>query len=128
MAEITTGPQTATTAGPLTGTLDTSALTAHPTLKLEFFGLTPGATARVSIEDTANSSAFSDAQAAAVFDVAGPIGTGDPGDTTGPNLQISITPDLTPSLRFGATNNKLRANLLTITGTSPSVSVHAYTA
>jgi hypothetical protein len=127
-ADISTGAQTLTAAGVVTGVLDVSAYTLHPTIKVEVLNLTAGAVARIAIEDTANSSEFSDALAACIFDVAGPLGTGEPGPTPGPTDQVSVTPDLTPSLRFGATHNQLRANLYLLSGSSPSVTLHAYVA
>jgi hypothetical protein len=117
--DITTGAQTVTTTGAVTGTMDTSALTVRPVIRLIIAALTAGATARIAIEDTANSSEFSDAQTAAVFDVTGPIG--DPAE-----VELSITPDLTPSMRIGATHNQLRANVTQLTGSSPSLTVHAF--
>jgi hypothetical protein len=117
--EITTGPQTVTATGPLAGTLDTSALTVRPVIRLIIPALTAGATARIAIEDTASSTEFSDAQAVAVFDVTGPIGDPD-------EVELSITPDLTPSMRFGATHNQLRANVTQLTGSSPSLTAHAF--
>jgi hypothetical protein len=121
MPDITTGAQTVSAAGPVTGSLDTSALTTTPVIKLEIGSLTPaGATARIAIEDTASATAFSDAQAAAVFDVGGNI------ETTA-ELSLSATPDLIPSLRRGATNNKLRANVLFLSA-GASLTLHAFTA
>jgi D-aminopeptidase len=118
--DITTGAQTVTAAGAVTGTLSTAALTSLPTIKLDIAGLTAGATARIAIEDTASSTAFSDAQAAAIFDVEGQIVAGD-------DVELSVTADLIPSLRYGAANNALRANVLRLTGSSPSLTLHAYT-
>lgn len=118
--DITTGAQTVTAAGAVTGTLSTAALTSLPTIKLDIGGLTAGATARIAIEDTASSTAFSDAQAAAIFDVEGQIVAGD-------DVELSVTADLIPSLRYGAANNALRANVLRLTGSSPSLTLHAYT-
>jgi len=127
-SDITTGAQTITAAGPVTGTLSTLALTAIPTLKLDILGLTPGSTARIAIEDTAVSPAFNDAQQAVIFDIEGPVGAGQTGHTPGPDLNLSVTPDLIPSLRYGAANCALRANVQRFTGASPSLTIHAYTA
>jgi len=118
MADITTGAQTVTAAGPVTGTLSTATLTAAPTLKLAVTGLTAGATARIAIEDTANSTAFSDAQAAAVWDIEGQVSTND--------MDLSVTADMIPSLRFGTANNKLRANVLFLS-VGASLTLHAFT-
>jgi hypothetical protein len=121
MTEITTGAQTVTAAGPVTGTLDTSTLTQTPALKLEIQNLSAGATARIAIEDTASATAFSDALTVAVWDVAGAI-------TAAADISLSVTADLIPSLRRGTPNTKLRANVLLLTGSSPSLTIHAFTA
>jgi hypothetical protein len=113
--EISTGAQTLTAAGVVTGTADVSALTVRPTIKVDITGLTTG-TARIEIQDTANSSEFSDAETVAAFDVTGPV----------TQLDLSATPDLTPSMRLGAAHNQLRANVTLLTASS--ITVHAYTA
>ena len=56
---ITTGMQTVTAAGPVTGTLSTATLTHLSTLYLDVTGLTSG-TCRISIEDSATGT-FGDA-------------------------------------------------------------------
>ena len=40
---------------------------------------------------------------------------------------MSIEADAMPSLRYGQPNCKLRANVLLLTGSSPSLTLHAYT-
>jgi hypothetical protein len=115
--DITTGVQTITAAGVLTGTLDTSALTDLGTLKLAVTGLTAGAAARIVVEDTANSSAFSDALAVHVFDIAGQVNV---------EQDLSVKMQDKPTLRFGASNTKLRANCTVLNGSSPSLSAHVW--
>ena len=115
MTDISTGAQTLTSAGVVTGTLDTSALTLRPTIRVDVTGMTSGA-ARIAIEDTANSSEFSDAQTVAVWDVTG----------NEAELELSITPDMIPSMRMGAAHNQLRANVTQLTAST--ITVHAYLA
>jgi hypothetical protein len=113
MQDISTGAQTLTAAGVVTGVLDVSAFTARPTIRVDVTGLTAGS-ARIEIQDTANSSEFSDAETVAVFDVLGPSD----------QIDLSQTPDLMPSMRFGAAHNQLRANVTLLTAST--VTVHAY--
>jgi hypothetical protein len=118
MADITTGAQTVSAAGPVAGTLSTAALSEIPTLKLSVSSLSAGATARIAIEDTASTTAFSDAQQAHVWDLEGPI--------TKAEDDESATADMIPSLRIGETNNALRANVLFLTA-GASLTLHAFT-
>lgn len=60
--DITTGVQTVTATGVVTGTLNTSAMNGDYTVFLNISGLTQGSTATIAIEDTASSTPFSDAQ------------------------------------------------------------------
>lgn len=109
--DITTGAQTRTSAGAFTGTLSVAtALTPIPTIRVAITGLTAGL-ARIAIQDTQNSSEFSDALPAAVFDVKGPVD----------QVELSITPDMMPSLRVGNTYNQLRAYLLLLTASTVTV-------
>ena len=104
--DITTGEQSVTTTGAIPGSLDTSALIAAYTVRARF-KLDKGV-AVVALEDTANASAFSDAVRVAVFHVHGPTPT--EGDIR------SIREYQIPATRFGATNTKLRFNVLAIAG------------
>lgn len=130
--DITTAVQTVTAAGVVTGTLNTSAMSGDYTVFLNVSGLTEGATAAIAIEDTASSSAFSDAQQQAVFTVTGfiegqaavtlsfrkfEVGTG--------QVEADLTMG-TSAPRFGAANTQLRAHVLALTGSSPSLSLHAW--
>lgn len=130
--DITTGAQTVTATGPVTGTLDTSALSGDYTVWIQVDGLTAGATAHIAVEDTASATAFSDAQAQATFSVTGQVesvatitlsfrdyqvGTG--------QVEADLTMGTNPR-RFGATNTKLRANVTELTGSSPGLTLHVY--
>ncbi len=107
MSNITTGEQgSITTTGAITGSLDTSALTGKYAVKLRM-KLTAGV-AVVAVEDTANASAFSDAIQVAVFHIKG----ASPNEGNEWNKQDYEI----PGTRFGATNTKLRLNVLSITG------------
>ena len=57
---ITTGMQTVTATGPVTGTLSTASLPNLSTIYIDVAGLTLGTTCRVSVEDSA-SGTFGDA-------------------------------------------------------------------
>jgi hypothetical protein len=120
LSYITTGAQTVTGTGPVTGSLDTSALgaTADFTVKLDVTSMTAGAVAIIAIEDTANATPFSDAVQVAVFHVSGPIVTRADDNLNKRRYEI-------PGTRFGQSNSKLRANVLSLSGTSPSMTFTA---
>ena len=134
--DISTGLQTVTATGAVTGSLDTSALSAtlDYTIVVVIAGLTAGATATIHIEDTASSTAFSDAQEQAAFTVTGAIG--EPAEVqlstrkyavgSGDSGLAADTVDGSTAARFGAANTKLRANVTALSGTSPSLSLHAF--
>jgi hypothetical protein len=122
--EITTGAQTVTATGAVTGSLSTSALSGDFTVKVDVLGLTAGATARIAVEDT--SAGFgTDHSQVAVFDVSGPIGTAE-SVVAPPDVNYSKRAYEVPSTRFGATNAALRVNVLVLSGSSPSLTVHAF--
>ena len=104
--DITTGVQSDTATGAITGTLDTSSLSGDYTVEA-VFTLTAG-TAIVAVEDTANATAFSDAVQVAVFHIKGA--------TPSEGVTFSKKSYEIPGTRFGATNTKLRFNVLAITG------------
>ena len=107
MSDITTGERTGiTTTGALTGSLDTSALTGKYAVKLRM-KLTAGV-AVVALEDTANASAFSEPIQVAVFHIKG-AGPAEGTEHSRQDYEI-------PGTRFGASNTKLRFNLLSISG------------
>lgn len=115
---ITTSLQSPTVTGPVTGVLDTSALTGDFTLRIVFPALAAGKKAKFIIEDTANVTAFSDALPVAVFDLIGSITTASP-------LQFDVRKYQIPSIRVGVANAKLRVNLLSFdAGANPSVNCY----
>jgi hypothetical protein len=131
--DITNGVQTLTAAGVVSGTLNTSSLSGAYTVFLNVAGLTEGAAATIAIEDTANgSSPFSDAQQQAVFSVGGEIEVRSEVTLSFQNYQVGTgmteadTTLGTNAPRFGSANTQLRAHVLTLTGSSPSLSVHAW--
>jgi hypothetical protein len=106
---ITTGEQSVTTTGAVTGVLDTSAYTRDlATAKLRVTSFGAGQTAIVALQDTANSTAFSDAIPVAVFHVRGNGGT----EPTDFFVKLSEI----PNTRIGVANAKLRFNVLSISG------------
>jgi hypothetical protein len=134
--DITTGLQTVTATGPVTGTLNTSAMSATLgyTIFVVIAGLTAGASATIAIQDTADATPFADAQTQASFTVTGKVG--DPAEIelsirkyavgTGEGGLDADTSAGSTTPRFGAANTALRANVTALTGTSPSLSVHAF--
>jgi hypothetical protein len=101
---ITTGIQTVTATGPVTGTLSTSGLPTLSTLYLDVTGLSAG-TCRISIEDSA-SGTFGDALPVKVWHF-----------TAGSNpggINVSAELDEIENLRKGATGNALRVNVLSL--------------
>jgi hypothetical protein len=82
---------------------------------IDVSALGAGAALRVAIEDTASSTPFSDAETVAVFDFRGGIGI---------DVCKSVRSQDLPSVRSGATNNKLRANVTNVS--TGSASFHAY--
>jgi hypothetical protein len=113
---ITTSEQVVTATGAVTGTLDTSAITGNFNLRIRVRDLTAGHKIMLSIEDTANASAFSDALPIAVFHFEG---TGTGGGAAGENAmdQERQWYDVKAAL-LGAANNKLRVNCLRIDASS----------
>jgi hypothetical protein len=123
MTAITTGPQTLTAAGTVTGVLSTAALTTIPTIRVDVTQMTPGK-ARIEVQDTASSTAFSDAQTVAVFDI-----TGGEAQTQGGQFyqdELSTTPDEMPDIRIGATNCALRVIVTELTAST--ITLNGYTA
>jgi hypothetical protein len=110
--DITTGLQTVTAAGAVTGVLDTAALSGDYTIRIRVTSLEAGKTAIIAVQDTANASAFSDAITVAVFHVQGLVD---------PDSEIELPPlrkFAIPGTRFGAANTKLRLNVLSLTSSS----------
>ncbi len=103
---ITTGIQTVTAIGPVTGTLATAGLPNLSTIYLDVTGLSSG-TCRISIEDSANG-AFTDALPVKVWHFA-------PGSEPA-GINVSAALDEIPNIRKGATGNALRVNVLSLAG------------
>jgi len=101
---ITTGSQTVTAAGPVTGTLSTSGLPNLSTLYLDVTGLSSG-TCRISIEDSATGN-FGDALPVKVWH----FENGEPAD----GVTVSANSEELVNLRKGATGNALRVNVLSL--------------
>jgi hypothetical protein len=102
---ITTGTQTVTATGPVTGTLSTAGLPNLSTIYLDVSTLTLGATCRISIEDSANGT-FSDALPVKVWHFEG----GEPAS----GITVSANSEEIPNIRKGATGNALRVNVLAL--------------
>jgi hypothetical protein len=109
ISNITTGEQSVTGTGAVTGTLNTSSLSGDYTIKMRIRSIV-GTGPKVTIEDTANSSAFSDAETVAVMDLSNAVGPD--------GITLSWKKHDIPNTRFGSTNNKLRANCIIAPGTS----------
>lgn len=119
---ITTGPQTVTGAGPVTGVLNTSGMSGDFTLVMEVSALsaatgTPGAI--IDVEDTANATPFSDTQVDWVEQFSGPLAAADPVKRSKRKYEI-------PNCRFGAANTEFRCNVLALEGGTPSLTVNAW--
>lgn len=118
MNQITTGAQTVSAAGAVTGSLDTSAITADFTAKVRVRGLAATKRILLALEDTVDGGTpFADARQVAVFDVLG----------GGVDHEISLSRSKyeMPSIRVGVANAKLRLRALSIDG-SASASVQAW--
>jgi hypothetical protein len=118
--QITTGQQTATAAGALTGTLDISAMAGGymidvVVLALASAALTPKA--RIVIEESADNF-VADILPVALYNVQGPIASMAP-------VAHSWTHSQLPSMRLGATGAKLRVNVVALDGTTPTITASA---
>jgi hypothetical protein len=111
---ITTGEQTVTATGAITGTLDTSTLSGEYRIRGRIRGLSGSQSIRIAIEDTANASAFSEATTVAEKDIKGAP------NPEGVEVDFGAPRDF-PDIRFGATNNKLRANCTAITSSTSAL-------
>jgi len=104
--DITTGEQSVTAAGAVTGVLATAALAPFNTVKLICRGLTAGQRALFSVEDTANVTAFSDVRQVAVAHF---VGSASPDGSAREWATYDI-----PMTRYGVANAELRINCLAI--------------
>jgi hypothetical protein len=115
---ITTGEQSVTTTGAITGSLDTSALTGDYTVSLRVRGMTASTqNVQIALEDTANASAFSDSTQPWVASFTGA--------STTEGAVMSVRSYQIPSARFGATNTKFRFNVQAVNG-SPTLLVQGW--
>src|ERR1700683_2307687 len=101
---ITTGTQTVTVAGPVTGILSTATLTNLSTIYLDVTGLSSG-TCRISIEDSATGT-FGDALPVKVWH----FENGEPAN----GVAVSANLDEMVNLGKGASGNALRVNVLSL--------------
>lgn len=101
---ITTGIQTVTATGPVTGTLSTAALPNLSTLYLDVTGLSSG-TCRISIEDSATGT-FADALPVKVWHFTA--------GSTSSGINVSAEAEEIENLRKGASGNAMRVNVLSL--------------
>ena len=109
LSDITTGPQTVSAAGAVTGVLSTADIlaTADLTVRLHILGMTAAKNALISFEDTALAgvNAFTDAHQVAVVHVAGAVSS---------EIQLNFRRYQLPTIRTGAANCALRVNVQAI--------------
>lgn len=122
ISNITTGAQTVTTTGAVTATtgLDISGVTGDCTVHLRVQGLsaasgTPKAT--IQLEDSVNG--FTAVQPVAVQEVQGPIATTS-------EVHFSWRKYQLPNARFGTASAVLRANVMVLGGTTPSLTLDSW--
>ncbi len=113
--EITTGEQSVSAVGAVTGVLSTSALSGDFTIKVRVRGMTAGQGILLSVQDTANATPFSDANAVAVAHV--------PGGAPVEGVTFEWRTKDIPFTRFGAANTALRVFCQLLYGTSPTAEV-----
>lgn len=117
ITNITTGEQSVTTTGAVTGSLSTSALSGNYTVKVRVRGLTSTQGILIVVEDTANATPFTDAHQVAAAHVVGVA------EVEGATYEWQ-TKDM-PLTRFGAANTALRVNAQVVSG-SPTALVYAW--
>jgi hypothetical protein len=117
ISAITTGEQSVTSTGAITGSLNTAALTGGFTVKIRVRGLTSAQNIQIALEDTANVTPFSDALQPWSVTFAG-VAEAEGATQSVRSYQI-------PACRFGATNTALRLNAQVVTG-SPTALVQAW--
>lgn len=104
-----------TAGGAVSEALDVSGVLAPWTIRLRVEGMTAGATALISIQDSADGF-VNDVKSLAVVNVAGAIT-----DALGAEVEHTWPGYMLPSARIGVMNGRLRVYVQTLTGTSPSV-------
>ena len=121
---ISSGEQTVTATGAITGSLSTNGLPRTGWLKVRIRGLQPGQYMRIDIEDTANVTPFSDAlQVWSVEATAGQEAANQPSATLPYETDAVYGIELfrLPDMRFGSTNNALRGNTQAITASTTAL-------
>lgn len=107
---ITTGEQSVTATGAITGVADTSAYTKDLfTVKLRVTSFPAGQTATIALEDSANATAWSDTRQVQTFHVVGPA-------TAEAPLDFFVKKNDIPNVRIGVANAKMRFNVQSISG------------
>lgn len=121
-AQITTGAQTVTAAGPVSGTLDTSGIAGDFTIELVILGVSPATTARIAIEDgTTFTGLMPETMPLAIFHIEGPV-------MHDGNVQQSARKYEVCDVRAGTAGTALRVNVISLTpqpGIAPSLTVDA---
>jgi hypothetical protein len=118
---ITTGEQSVTAVGAVTGSLSTNGLPKAGWLKARIRGLLPGQSIQMIVQDTANATPFSDAIAVWEIDTAQGAQV-----ATVPENEMNFAIELfrLPDMRFGGANNALRGNVTGMTaGAAPLVTI-----
>lgn len=120
IGDITTGAQTVTATGAVTPTagLDVSGITGDYTVHVMVSALSASSgtpTATIQLEDTVN--AFTAVLPVAVKEVQGTIGQ---------EQYFSWRKYELPNLRAGTASAKLRANIMSIGGSTPSLTLHSW--
>jgi hypothetical protein len=107
ISNITTGEQSVSSTGAVTGSLSTAALSGAYTVKMRVRGLATGKNCQIVLEDTANVTPFSDATQPWSQTFVG----GEPADGDA----RSVVSYSIPQARFGVTNSAFRINVQSIT-------------
>jgi hypothetical protein len=116
--DITNGEVSPTAAGPVAGTLDTSALTGDFAIRVRVTGLNAGEWATIAVQDTRSATAFSDAIPVAVMHIQGEVQPGSERTYAWRRQQV-------PNTRFGGANAKLRVTVLAISSASAGLKLQA---
>lgn len=116
VADITTGLQTDTSTGAITGSLDISGVTGDFTVKLRIAALTAAKSVTIALQDTVD--AYSASRTQWVKQFTGLI-------AEGADLVVSISKRELPHFRAGTASAECRFNILVIDG-SASVDTHGW--
>lgn len=117
ISAITTGEQSVSSTGAITGSLATAALSGAYTVKIRVRGLTSAQNIQIVLEDTADATPYGDVTQPFSFTFAG---VAEPEGATASVRSYQI-----PAARFGVTNSAFRVNAQLLTG-SPTVLVSAW--